>query len=86
MASEGYRQSYEPGKDITMPDDDMIYVAGAKLEDGNILTSGGRVVGVSATGDTLSEAIENAYSKVDKVSFSNAFYRKDIGQKALKAL
>ena len=86
MASEGYPQSYETGKEITMPDDDMIYVAGAKLEDGNILTSGGRVVGVSATGDTLSEAIENAYSKVDKVSFSNAFYRKDIGQKALKAL
>ncbi len=86
MASDGYPQKYETGKEITMPADDMIYVAGAKLDDGKLLTSGGRVLGVSATGDTLEEAISNAYAKVDNVSFSNAYYRKDIGQKALKAL
>ena len=86
MASNGYPQKYDTGFEISMPDDDMIYVAGAKLEDGKVLTAGGRVLGVSAVGDTLESAIENAYAKVDNVKFENAFYRRDIGQKALKAL
>ncbi len=86
VASDGYPQKYETGKEITMPDDDMIYVAGAKLENEKLLTSGGRVLGVSAIGDTLSDAIANAYKKVDNIKFDNAYFRKDIGQKALKTL
>lgn len=86
VASDGYPQKYETGKEIFMPDDDMIYVAGAKLENGKVLTSGGRVLGVSAIGETLSDAIANAYKKVETVKFDNAYFRKDIGQKALKTL
>ena len=86
VASDGYPQKYETGKEIIMPDDNMIYVAGAKLENEKLLTSGGRVLGVSAVGETLSDAISNAYRKVDNVKFDNAYFRKDIGQKALKAL
>ena len=86
VASDGYPQKYETGKEITMPDDNMIYVAGAKKEEGKLLTSGGRVLGVSAVGETLNDAIANAYKKVESVKFDNAYFRKDIGQKALKAL
>ena len=86
MASDGYPQKYETGKEISMPDDNMIYVAGAKIENDKLFTSGGRVLGVSATGDNLKDAISNAYKKVENIKFENAYYRKDIGQKALKAL
>ena len=86
MASNGYPQKYETGYEITMPTDKNIYVAGAKLEDGKLLTSGGRVLGVTETADNLSQAIENAYETVKSVSFKNAYYRNDIGQRALKAL
>ena len=87
MASNGYPGKYETGYEITLPTqtDAQIYVAGAKLEDGKLLSGGGRVLGVTAAADTLEKAIENAYTEVKKVSFGNAFYRKDIGQKALKA-
>lgn len=87
MASEGYPESYEKGYEITM-DDDLaadVFIAGAKLENGKLLTSGGRVLGVVATADSLPAAIEQAYSQVDKVHFGNAFYRHDIGQRALLA-
>ena len=60
-------------------------MAGAKLEDGKLLTSGGRVLGCSGIGDTLEEALKNAYAVVDKVHFDNQYYRHDIGQRALKA-
>ncbi len=86
MASEGYPQSYEKGFEITMPADKNIYVAGATLKDGKLLTNGGRVLGVTEIGDTLADAITKSYETVKTVSFDNAFYRKDIGQKALKAL
>ena len=69
-----------------MPDDDMIFVAGARLENGNLLTSGGRVLGVTATAENLQEAITAAYQKVKTVSFDNAFYRSDIGKRALEVL
>ncbi|MBR5586903.1 MAG: phosphoribosylamine--glycine ligase [Clostridia bacterium] len=87
MASAGYPGKYETGFEITLPTDGEgeIYVAGAKLEDGKLLSGGGRVLGVTATADTLEKAIEKSYNEVKKVSFGNAFYRKDIGQKALKA-
>ncbi len=87
MASQGYPQHYEKGFPITLtPDTDEIttYVAGAKLdEQGNLLTSGGRVLGVTATADDLKTAIEKAYAAVVKTHFDNAFYRRDIGQRAL---
>ena len=83
MASNGYPQKYETGFEIKMPDDNTIYVAGAKIKDGKTVTSGGRVLGVTGVSDTLENAIKNAYDKVNTVSFDNAFYRKDIGKKAL---
>lgn len=86
MASEGYPKSYEKGFEISIPADDSgIFVAGAKLEDGKLLTNGGRVLGVTEIAGTLEDAIKKSYSTVEKISFKNAFYRKDIGQKALAA-
>ena len=85
MASSGYPQKYETGFEISMPSDKNIYVAGAKTEGGKLLTSGGRVLGVTETGKTLSEAIDKAYNTVKQVGFTNAYYRKDIGKKALEA-
>ncbi len=84
MASKGYPQKYETGFEITMPVDKNIYVAGAKLDGEKLLTGGGRVLGVTETAPTLKEAIDKAYETVKSVSFENAFYRNDIGQKALR--
>ena len=88
MASQGYPQHYEKGFPITLtPDADEIttYVAGAKLsETGELLTNGGRVLGVTATAGSLKAAIEKAYAAVEKTHFENAFYRRDIGQRALR--
>jgi len=88
MASDGYPQKYATGFEITMPDAvaDRVYVAGAKLADGKLLTSGGRVLGVTGTGETLPEALGAAYKAVDQITFENAFWRKDIGLRAWKAL
>lgn len=87
MASEGYPVSYEKGYEITIPDSiaPCVFVAGAKKEDGKLLTSGGRVLGVTAIADTLQEAIDSSYKMVEQIRFDNAFYRHDIGQRALKA-
>ncbi|MBQ2967139.1 MAG: phosphoribosylamine--glycine ligase [Clostridia bacterium] len=87
MASAGYPQKYESGFEIKVSDafKGNLFVAGAKLEDGKMLTAGGRVLGVTATADTLENAIDKAYAEVKNVSFENAFYRNDIGQRALKA-
>ncbi len=88
MASNGYPQKYESGYELNIGANvaDKVYVAGAKLEDNVLKTAGGRVLGVTATGDNLKEALEAAYKNVDSVKFENAFYRKDIGAKALKAI
>ena len=87
MASKGYPEKYENGFEIVIPEEiaDSVYVAGAKLSDGQLLSAGGRVLGVTAIAPTLKEAIDSAYCKVSTIKFDNAFYRKDIGQKALKA-
>lgn len=85
IASNGYPKKYETGKVLKVPEDKNIYIAGAKEENGTLLTSGGRVLGVTELGDTLEEAVNSAYKTVEEVSFENAFYRKDIGLKALKA-
>ena len=84
MASEGYPQKYQTGFEITMPADKNIYIAGAKLDGDKLLTGGGRVLGVTETATTLGEAIEKAYETVKSVNFENAFYRKDIGKKAME--
>ena len=88
MASSGYPEHYEKGFAITMPAETAAhtYVAGAKREKDRLLTSGGRVLGVTATAADLKSAIEKAYERVESVHFDNAFYRHDIGQRALKAL
>lgn len=85
MASKGYPSKYETGYPIKINEPGNIYVAGAKIENGVLKTAGGRVLGVTETADTLDEAIKKAYEKVTKVSFENAYYRKDIGKKALNA-
>ena len=88
MASKGYPESYDKGFEITIPEEvaGHVYVAGAKLQDGKLLTNGGRVLGVTATAEDLKSAIAKAYERVETVHFENAFYRRDIGQRALKAL
>ena len=88
MASAGYPQKYETGYEISLPLSvaDRVYVAGAKLTDGKLLTAGGRVLGVTGTGDDLQQALDAAYQNVNQITFENAFYRRDIGACALKAL
>ena len=86
-ASAGYPVSYQKGFEITMTPEAAAhtYVAGAKLEGGKLLTSGGRVTGTTAVADSLSEAIREAYRLADGVQFENAYRRSDIGQRALQA-
>ncbi len=87
MASNGYPQAYEKGYEITIPEEisNKVYVAGAELKDGKLLTSGGRVLGATATAETLEKAVESAYDLVKQINFGNAYYRNDIGKKALMA-
>ncbi len=85
MASEGYPVSYEKGFEINIPEDISkdVYVAGAKLSQDKLLTNGGRVLGVVSIADTLENAVRDSYKKVEKITFGNSYYRKDIGAKAL---
>lgn len=86
MASNGYPEKYDKGYEIVYRTNRKnVFVAGAKLVDGKLLTNGGRVLGVTAIAGDLKKAINKAYKKVSKISFANAFYRKDIGKRALKA-
>ena len=87
MASKGYPLSYEKGFEITIPEDiaDKVYVAGAEIKDGKVVTSGGRVLGAVEIADELSDAVNGAYALVDRISFENAYWRRDIGQRALNA-
>ena len=87
IASGGYPKSYQKGFEIKMDESvkNSVYVAGAEIKDGRLVTSGGRVLGVTATAPTLKEALYAAYEKAEKISFNNAFYRRDIGLKALNA-
>ena len=87
IASGGYPKSYEKGFKISFDESvlNKLVFAGAKKEPDGLYTDGGRVLGVCETAPTLSEAIEKAYDAASKVSFKNAFYRKDIGKKALLA-
>ncbi len=87
MASKGYPEKYEKGFAIDIPESisDSVYVAGAALKNGTLVTNGGRVLGVTAVADTLEIAVRDAYSLVDNIYFENAFFRRDIGAKALNA-
>ena len=88
MASLGYPQKYESGFTLNIEESvaDSVYVAGAKLDGDTLKTAGGRVLGVTATANNLSDAIKFAYDKVNYVHFDNAYYRKDIGKKAMEVL
>ncbi len=91
MASGGYPEKYETGKEIAGLDENgqtsgaYVYHAGTKLENGKFYTAGGRVLGVTATGDSLKSALDGAYKAVGKISFEKAHFRKDIGKKALES-
>lgn len=88
-ASKGYPTAYEKGFEITVsedfPSDAYLYFAGAKAQGDKVLTNGGRVLGVTATSDTLESAVKKAYSAAEKVTFKNEYMRTDIGKRALQA-
>ena len=88
MASGGYPESYPSGFPISIPDEllDTTYVAGAKLNGDTLVTAGGRVLGVTATAPCLEDALALAYERVGKISFEGAYYRHDIGKRALAAV
>ncbi len=90
LASKGYPNSYPKNEEITGLDfqdkNSFVFHAGTKCDDGKVLTNGGRVLGVTALGDTLDSAISNAYFRVEKISWPNKYFRKDIGKKGLLAL
>ena len=88
LASKGYPEHYEKGFPLEIPDAvrDQVYVAGATLKDGVLVTNGGRVCGCTAVADSLENAIQGAYRIADQVHFDNAYCRTDIGQRALRAL
>ena len=87
MASDGYPKKYDSGFPLTLPENPkhgaQIYVAGAKIRDGVLVTGGGRVLGVTAVAPTLKEAVANAYEATEDVKFANAYKRSDIGARAL---
>ena len=87
MASNGYPEHYEKGFAISSSEEAAAhtYIAGAKLAEGQLLTNGGRVLGVTATAKTLEDAVQEAYRLVGETHFENAYYRKDIGKRALAA-
>ncbi len=91
IASGGYPKSYPKGLEITgltngQTDGVVVYHAGTAIKDGKLVTSGGRVLGVTALGNNIEDALKKSYDAVDKINFENKHYRKDIGQKALNAL
>lgn len=87
LASKGYPEAYPKGEEIIgldlAHDDGFVFHAGTKIDGNKVVTNGGRVLGITALGDTLGSAISNAYSLVDKISWPNKYYRKDIGKKGL---
>ncbi len=90
LASKGYPESYSKNNEITgfdsVPEEAFVFHAGTKKSDGKILSNGGLVLGVTALGDTLDSAITNAYAATEKISWSQKYHRKDIGQKGLSYL
>ena len=88
LASEGYPQKYQTGFPITLPETGIgeeIFIAGARQEGETLLTGGGRVLGAVCVRPTLREAVDAAYALAGRIRFENAFYRRDIGRRALEA-
>ena len=87
LASQGYPTAYEKGYPISIPEEiaSHVYVAGAAQKDGQLVTSGGRVLGVTAVADSLKDAIREAYAMAETIRFDNCYYRHDIGARALEA-
>ncbi len=90
-ASGGYPKSYPKGIEITglengQKDGVIVYHAGTAIKDGKLVTSGGRVLGVTALGSDLQQALDKAYAALDEIHFDNMHFRHDIGKKALAAL
>ena len=87
LASKGYPTAYEKGYPISIPGEiaSHVYVAGAAQKDGQLVTSGGRVLGVTAIADSLKDAIREAYAMAETIRFDNCYYRHDIGARALEA-
>ncbi|HCU07894.1 MAG TPA: phosphoribosylamine--glycine ligase [Clostridiales bacterium] len=85
MASAGYPIKHETGFEINIPSGlpAQVYAAGVRTENGKLLTAGGRVLGVTAVGQDLAQAVSRAYEAVEQIRFENAYYRTDIGKKAL---
>jgi len=89
IASGGYPDHYETGREIAIADevaemeDCLVFHAGTACDGGRLTTAGGRVFSVTALGDTLRESIDRAYRAVEKIGFDGAYYRTDIGAKAL---
>jgi len=90
LASEGYPESYPKGEEISgldsIDENSYVFHAGTKNQDGKTLTNGGRVLGVTALGDTLKSAIANAYAAAEKISWPHKYCRTDIGKKGLSYL
>jgi phosphoribosylamine--glycine ligase len=87
LASKGYPEKVEIGKVITiekLPDDMVCFHAGTKLENGNFITSGGRVFGLTAWAEDITSALKNVYSNINKVTFDGMQYRKDIAHRTLE--
>ncbi|MDE2725306.1 MAG: phosphoribosylamine--glycine ligase [Gemmatimonadota bacterium] len=89
MASGGYPEHYDTGFPISgidlaeAPGNVMVFHAGTGREDGQLVTNGGRVLGVTAMGDTIKSSIDRTYEAVGKIDFDKAYFRRDIGHRAL---
>ena len=90
LSSNGYPNSYPKGDEITGLSDtspnSFVFHAGTKNKDGKIISNGGRVLGVTPLGDSLNDAINNAYSTAEKIHWENKYQRNDIGKKGLSQL
>ncbi|MBQ1810851.1 MAG: phosphoribosylamine--glycine ligase, partial [Erysipelotrichaceae bacterium] len=88
IASKGYPEHYEKGCPVSMSGEALKHCdfAGVKLQDGKLVSSGGRVLGITCTAPTLKEAVARSYELAKEVDFENGFCRSDIGQRALRAL
>ena len=89
LASQGYPEKVESGKSVTIeefPKDMVCFHAGTKMKNENIITSGGRVFGLTAWAGDIERAVEKVYANIDKVSFEGMQYRKDIAHRALEGV
>ena len=89
MASSGYPGSYEKGKvisglkEVEQMENTQVFHAGTAFKNGQVVTNGGRVLGVTALGETIQKAIDQTYEAVSKIDWEGVYYRRDIGNKAL---